>query len=170
MPTLIHILNNTPAWVWVLFVYLLIIGIKALQPRKVPWQQLLIMPSVFLIWSLYSLYNKYGTSLNIWGSWTPTLILGAVVGCYSMSKQNIKITSENYVQLPGSWYPLLSSMVFFAIKYGIGVSYALAPETRTYMWFWLTDVITSGLISGIAWGRFMHIRHSIKAGHQKHEN
>jgi hypothetical protein len=43
------------------------------------------------------------------------------------------------------------------IKYAIGVTHAVSPQTRLHVFFWMTDTIASGLISGIFVGRFVHI-------------
>lgn len=62
-----------------------------------------------------------------------------------------------HVYLPGSWYPLLLSMSFFILKYCLNVTYAIAPEMQANAFLLMTDVIASGLISGISAGRFVHI-------------
>ncbi len=48
----IEIVVGTPAWVWVLFVFLMANGIRALNDRVIEIKSLFIMPLVFLLWGV----------------------------------------------------------------------------------------------------------------------
>ena len=43
---IIHTIIGTPWWVWIILVYLLFVGIKALKPRIVYLPKLFIIPAV----------------------------------------------------------------------------------------------------------------------------
>ncbi len=61
------------------------------------------------------------------------------------------------IHRPGSWVPLVFALSFFIVKYALGLTYALHPEMRFHIFFWMTDAAVSGLISGTFWGRFLHV-------------
>lgn len=159
---ILDILWGTPWWVYALFVYLLIVGIKSLRPDSASLPRLLIAPTVFIIWSLYSINVKYGLSPTTVGLWALALSIGIFIGLSILSK-GIKINRQNMlVHIPGSWYPLICFMIFFVLKYSLGVTYAIAPNYATNIFFWTTDILASGLISGIFVGRLVYILNNIK--------
>lgn len=158
MYTVLNILSGTPWWVYVLFVYLIVIGISALQPHTVSLYKLAMAPIIFIVWSLYSFHGKYGFSFSTLSLWSLALLIGIFIGWIVFSYHAIKVSKTNMlVHLPGSWIPLFFYLAFFMLKYCIGVIYALSPEMRINILFWLTDVIVSGVFSGIFAGRFLHI-------------
>ncbi len=57
------------------------------------------------------------------------------------------------IHLSGSLIPLLLSLTFFVIKYFIGVTFALYPTSKKIVFFFLLDITTSGIITGISLGR-----------------
>ncbi len=156
---ILDILRDTPWWVYVLFIYLIHVGIKALRPQAVSLQRLMMIPVIFLAWSLYSLNKRYNIFIStpIVGFFLSVLALGVVIG-WSAFYRGIKVNkSTQLVYLPGSIYPLLLYMAFFILKYCIGFTYALWPHMQANMFFWMTDIISSALISGIFGGRFLRI-------------
>lgn len=52
---LFGVVTHTPAWVWVLFIFLISRGIKARRPATVTLERLAIIPAIFLIWDIYDL-------------------------------------------------------------------------------------------------------------------
>ncbi len=60
MTPVLQIVANTPIWVWVLLAYLLFIGIRALRPSTAPLWRIAILPMVFFVWGLASLYQMHG--------------------------------------------------------------------------------------------------------------
>ena len=51
---------RTPLWVWVLFAFLLFIGICALRTSTISFARLAILPIVFLVWGLSGFVTSYG--------------------------------------------------------------------------------------------------------------
>jgi len=153
----LDILSGTPFWVYAVFVYLIIRGVKSLQPNDIPLIRLTIIPFILISWSLYSLHSKYCLSPHIVGIWLLSLFVGILIGWFAFYR-NIKVNKKSMiVHLPGSWYPLILYMLFFALKYCIGFTYAVAPEMNQNIFFGGTDAIASGLISGIFGGRLLFV-------------
>ena len=153
----LSILASTPIWVYFIFVYLIIKGISASKSQIIPLQRMLIVPIVFLVWSLYSLNGKYGLSGTVLGLLVLSLGVGALIG-WSFCSKGIKIESKKLlIEIPGSWYPMILYMLFFILKYILGFTYAVRPELRINPLFWGIDSFASGIITGIFLGRLIHI-------------
>jgi teichoic acid transport system permease protein len=154
---ILDILWGTPWWVWAIFVYIVIVGTKLLKPTTASWQKLIIMPTIFLAWSLYSLYNKYNFAFHVFGCWLIMFAISIVLGWRFLSKHISVDKTTQLIHRPGSWIPLVFALSFFIVKYTLGVTYALHPEMRFHIFFWMIDATVSGLISGTFWGRFLHV-------------
>lgn len=155
---LFDILKGTPLWVWAVFIYLLIMGFQASKKRTILIARLPISPCIFIVWSLSSMHSKYGLNSLSLSLWLITCILGILLGFYVLQKETITINRENSsVQLSGSYIPLILAISFFAIKYIIGATYALQPAFKINPLFFGTDIVVSGVISGVSWGRLIKI-------------
>ena len=157
MPNLLQIISGTPFWVWIVFAYILFVGINALRKRIVPVYRFAIMPIIFVVWSIVSLYDKTTFSLIMWSLFYG---IGITLGYYMMRRLNISINKETYlVHIPGSVIPLIISCSFFLVKYCLGVSYALNPILKFNVIIAGFDGVLSGIFSGISTGRFLKILH-----------
>lgn len=153
----LDIVYGTPLWVYAIFVYLISKGITALKQRSIPLLELMSIPAIFSIWSLYSLKSKYGLLLPIVVTWLLALLTGMAVG-WIVFNRGINIDKKTrLVQIPGSWYPLFLYVASFIIKYYLGFTYTVWPEMQDNTFFWMLDVIASGIISGIFIGRLLPI-------------
>lgn len=156
--SIIDILLGTPWWVWIVLGVLLIGGIKSLKTSVVSLWRLALTPFIFIIWSLYSFYTKYGPFRNLYFLWAALGGLGLRIGWGVFAKKHITIDKSTLLaHIPGSRIPLLLSLIFFLFKYGLGVLWALAPETRSLTLLWIADVATSGFASGFFGGQFLRV-------------
>lgn len=151
------ILLGTPYWVWIVFSYLLWVGMQATKPSTIPLWRMSIIPLIFLSWSLSSIYARCIACEELLGFWIVALAIGAFLGRYLMSRLDFRIDADAMIHLPGSRSTLMLSMIFFIVKYGLGVTYALNPMMRSDLMVQTFDVMVSGLISGIFIGRFGYI-------------
>lgn len=156
--SLFDIIQGTPLWVWGAFIYLLIIGLLASKTRTVSLYRLVIMPIIFTLWSLSSIHTKYACSSLSFAFWLTAFITGIIFAIHALHKKVIKVDHKHkLVTLSGDYTQLLLVMLFFIVKYSIGASYALNPSLKTTTLFLGIDMIASGIISGIAWGRSINI-------------
>lgn len=154
---IISMLSHTPWWVYLIFVLLVIRGIQSLHAQTVPLIRLLIVPLIFISWSLYSIRIRHGLSTNSLGTWFLFACMGALFGLVFLY-QRISVDKKNMlVHVPGSVYPLIFFMIFFAIKYSIGLIQVINPQTYHDLSLWIIDLGSSGFISGIFTGRFINI-------------
>ena len=150
-----HMLAGTPVWVYVLFVFLLVRGIKSRQPATVTLGRLAIIPLIFFAWDLYDLVIYRHLSPLTIAVWIAALALGAALGYWLIKPERV-----SRGEAPGSLYrlpdysalPLM--MAAFAIKYVFGVMSAVSPETMARPGVSLAVVAVGGIFAGSFVGKF----------------
>ena len=102
MTPILQIVANTPIWVWVLLAYLLFIGIRALRPTTAPLWRIAILPAVFFVSGLFSLYQLHGLAPTRVIPWAAALIGGIAIGMLVASLQPIRADKVHHlVRTPG---------------------------------------------------------------------
>ncbi len=148
METFLGILEETPWWVYLLFIYLVFMGIKALSPRFVPIKKLIILPAVFTVWGALGLQWGLGTLLF----WLIALAAGCGLGWISVRRWKIRFDRRrDALHLPGSPSTLILALLFFSVKYFFGYYSATQPEIPDGMR--LAQAAVSGLLAGMFIGR-----------------
>ncbi len=150
MEAILDILKETPWWVYLLFFYLVLIGIRSAKPQTVPILRLLLFPIVLTIWSLIGLYSKWDWLAFF--SWTISLVPGCIFGWLSVRSWKIRFDRRRKtLSLPGSWSTLILVLIIFVVKYFFGYYSATHPAIpKTLM---LAQMISSGIITGMFFGR-----------------
>jgi len=155
LPSLLQIVSGTPIWVWVLLAYLLYVGIRALQPSTGPLWAIAIMPAVFFVWGIYGLYDMHGLGLGRVMSWVVALLAGTAVGIGLAGLQPIRADKvRRLVRTAGGPLTLVLIILIFSTKYVYGYLHAVEPARFADARFWLSEVIFSGVLSGMFVGRF----------------
>jgi hypothetical protein len=146
---------ETPPYLWGIFAFVIIRGLRALRNKTAPLYRFGIMPAVFILWSMVSLFQKTGLSLSVW---LLLWVIGIVVGYFMMRALHVTIAKDSgLVHVPGTVIPLITSASFFIIKYCLEITYRLYPLLKVSILFTAFDSGLSGFISGISLGRFLHI-------------
>lgn len=150
MKTVIEALQGTPWWVYLIFLYLLWIGIKASKTRVVSLKKMFIAPVLFFIWSIYN----YTNSPSKIGICIIGIVVGGCVGWVINKRLRVRVEKdEGTMTIPGTWTTLILVMVIFAVKYYINYSYAVAPKAKMDPAFYVPDLVISGFITGMFAGR-----------------
>src|SRR3990167_10036300 len=79
MNTIWDILEGTPTWVWVLFIYLMIIGFKARKIHVVSLFKLFILPALFFILAIYYLIVNFSSDVTAIFIWIIAFGVGTVL-------------------------------------------------------------------------------------------
>jgi hypothetical protein len=152
---ILQIVANTPIWVWVLLAYLLFIGIRALRPGTAPLWRIAIMPVIFFVWGLFSLYQLHGLSLARVLPWALALVGGTAIGMAIANLQPIRADKMRHlVRMPGGPLTLILILLIFATKYEFGFLHATQPALFAEPRFWLAEIAISGVLAGMFIGRF----------------
>ncbi len=148
------ILTHTPIWVWLLLGYLLLRGIRALRAREMTVQRMLVLPILFLVWGVWSVFAELS-------NWPVALVafamllgaglpVGWLLGLHLPPAHFDR--STGLISRPGSPQTLILVTLGFSLKYILTVYLAyepaLASEANTCALFGGI----SGGIDGIFWG------------------
>ena len=119
----VYILKSTPFYVYLLFIYLMLIGIKATKPRVVLYPiKLFITPLVFLAFFIKQL-NRIEDLLLVF-----VLITISIFINLKLFKPPPVQIENNISIIPGSWQPLFIIIVIFSIKYLFGYMRTVKPH------------------------------------------
>ena len=151
---IIEVLSRTPVWVWVLFAYLILRGVKALHPREVSPARALLIPVIFLVWALSGIH----TELSDWSvalvAFAFALVLGLFAGWWNAAR--LPAASFNLatgkIGRPGSAVTLVLVILAFIAKYILSVALAMHPQLAGQSGFAVIFGGISGLVDGVFWG------------------
>ncbi|TNF67512.1 MAG: hypothetical protein EP298_06910 [Gammaproteobacteria bacterium] len=156
--TIYYTLAYTPWWVYVLFIYLLFIGIKASKPSHKPISKLAIIPAIFLILSIESLINQtnlHGINLLAYAiALVIGIIIGFIIACF-IGAQATKENNKYIIILPGSWLTLILILIIFISKYYFGFKVGDNPNLIHNLYFTITMLSVYGVTAGLFIGRFI---------------
>ncbi len=154
---MIEFLFETPGWVYAFFFYLLFVGYKGSKARTLPFNQLVILPTLFMGWGLWSLSESIEGQSQFALFWAAALFAGSLIGFLQVHHWHFHVNKERQtITLPPSWSTLFLSMTFFGLKYSLNYAYSTNPNALHQL---LTlDVTVSGFIVGMFLGRFWRFR------------
>ncbi len=163
MAFIFEILKETPWWIYGLFCYLVTLGLKATKRRTIPLKQLFLLPSIFTLWSLYSLATKFQTNIYLSTIWALSILAGYYLGWGLTRPQKLQADKKRrLIVLPGSWAPLISFLLIFSGKYFFGFTYATNPDASHSLAYLGPDIGLSGILTGIFLGKLLCIWHKYK--------
>ncbi len=156
-----QLLEMTPWWIYLLFTYFLMLGVRASKPTVVSFKKLTVIPIFFLGWAIYSLFADLENRYFFLIPWIFALLAGSFIGYLQVRNWPLLVDAERQtISLPGSWSTLLLSISIFALKYIFGLVYATDPMAYKNSAIFGTDLIFSNLFVGMFWGRFWHFSRS----------
>jgi len=154
--SLVEIIHGAPIWVWVLLVYLLSRGFKALKSGTAPLSRLAIIPAVFAGWGILHLLTSPLVGWSAALAWSFGALAGIVVGVFLASRSRFIVDpAANTVMLPGSVVPLVLIVLIFATKFWLGVELATVTNLSMLGWYAMIDASVSGIVAGVFGGRFL---------------
>ena len=123
------ILGQVPAWVWLLLVALVALGLAQTRDRWVSAARLRRMPLAFVAFSAWSTVSAFG--------WHGLTVLGFLAG-FSATRQLIAASgwpgaaphdpARDAYFVAGSWAPLAVMMSIFVLKFLMGMTLAMSPQ------------------------------------------
>jgi hypothetical protein len=155
-----EILRATPIWVFVLFAYLLWMGLQRLRPGVRDIRRIGIAPAVFIAWGLVGLAGRSGPVSLTLAHWLIGAALGGALGL-AMNQPLQVDRVRRLVRQPASAVPLIRNLTIFGAHYLLNVAAGLYPQSRGDIMGW--DIYVSGLSAGyfIGWAiRFLREYHA----------
>lgn len=156
MEVLTEILEDTPWWVYLLFIYLVFIGLRATRPRTTSLNKVFFLPLIFTLWNLAWLYERIQGHFLLLFFWPFGIAVGIFSGWAMVRKWHIAYhKSQRTISLPPTWSTLILILLVFAVRYFFVFNYEIHPEKASHLF--LADSLISGTITGIFIGRSFHI-------------
>ena len=155
----IAIVQHTPAWVWGLLAALVAIGLRQTRPLEMSLTRATVLPLVLTALSLGGALSAFGhmpVALAAWAAGVATAI--------GLARKAVTVRGASWaarrglLQVPGSWLPLGLIVSLFAVKYGAGVSLALAPMLASDTSFAGLCSLAYGSFSGLFLARALSLR------------
>ena len=139
-------------WMWIALIYLCLVGIRAIQTGGICIRTFSTIPVIFILSKYHILFYS---SLHVWGIYFVFLVISAIFGYMMAAKEEIKFAEKSHdIQIPGSYSVLISTIVFFTIKYPLGyLLHSLnsnIPIPCIYR-----DIAIIGLFAGFFFGKFI---------------
>lgn len=152
METLLEILEETTWWVYLIFLYLLVIGCNAARRRTMSLKKIFVLPAVLLLWFFFEFYEWWPGTWTALFYWLLSLAAGIGLGWFTVHKWKIYVDRQRkIIILPGTWSTLALAMLFFFIRYGFALYYRTHGDiSHTAL---LVDLIVSGILNGAFIGR-----------------
>ncbi|KAA9000606.1 hypothetical protein FJU30_10290 [Affinibrenneria salicis] len=150
MTLIFNTMRHTPSWVWVVLLLLIYSGLKARRPRRQTQLRLLLLPAIFLVWGLVSIF----LALPAWGAGLVGFA-AAFVLCGALSWRLNKdvgyydASGGQYVRAGTGW-PLVVMLLTFAGRYYCAIQLAWEPTLATSAVF----CALSGIVGGFSAGFF----------------
>ncbi len=152
---LLGVVTHTPAWVWVLFIFLISRGIKARKPATVTLERLAIIPGIFLIWDIYDLVVYRTLTPATVALWTAGILAGAALGYFQIKQAAItRAEAPRSLYRQADYTALPFMMLAFAVKYVLGVMSAISPHAMQQPAMSALAIISGGVFAGVFIGKF----------------
>ena len=149
-------LQNTPWWVYLVFVLLLVRGVKASRPRLISLRRLCILPIVLLGVSLYVLLVVVTPGSATIGAWLFCLFIGGVLSFIQIERQTLVFDKKRHlVKTSGTWTVLILILLIFFSKYYFDYTLTIDPQEIHHLIFRLSLCGVSGLCNGLIIGRLV---------------
>ena len=144
------VVARTPPWVFVLFAYLLWIGIMRLRPSVRDVGKTWITPGIFIVWGVARLFHRPGDFSYVATHWGIAAVIGGVLGSLGGMKKMLVDRPRQLVRLRGSVMPLIRIILIFGAHYLLNVAAAVHPENQSTFLAW--DIYVSGASAGYFFG------------------
>lgn len=146
---MLQILSHTPAWVFILFVVLLVFGLLQTRSRGVKQFLAYLLPTGMIILSLAGVQSSFGIEAMPIGLWAVGLIIVALVGYKFFPLKGVSYDArQRAFFIPGSWLPLVVIMAIFFTKYTVAVMHGLNNSLANDPVFEMALSLSYGCFSG----------------------
>lgn len=153
-----QILSHTPAWVFALFLGLLMFGLMQTRTRSVRTLPALLLPFGMIALSLAGIQSSFGIAPVPLASWALALALATLVGHALFRDDRVRYdaTAKAYF-VPGSWVPLAVIMAIFFAKYVYAVMNAMNAAVIATPLFVVGLCAVYGVLSGYFAARALNL-------------
>jgi hypothetical protein len=128
---IIEIIRHTPVWVFLILAGLVYLGVRRIRSSEIPARQLLALPIAMTCFSLFGLWQTFGTSVVAATAWTLVFASLLAAGWTLPTNSGVQYSAASRsIRVPGSWIPLALMMTIFFLRYVVAVLLAMHPSLR----------------------------------------
>ena len=143
---IIEMIKGTPLWVFIIFAYLIWVGLKDTKPQTNALPIFFIAPIILIALNILQIGKDESLCYSGY------VIIGAMVGVALTWHSNFVIHKHNAsISTPGTWQTLLLFMSIFAVRYYFGYQKAISPTFKADLNE--LESAASGIIAGIFLGK-----------------
>lgn len=165
LETILKTLANTPFWAYLIFGYLVYVGISATKTQVVHIFRVTILASLFFILSITRLKNFLDIDKLAPYIWLTSIFIGIIIGWTLGYSQKIRIDKENkLIELSGTWIIFIILMFIFFSKYALSYLSFTNPSITQNIKFIRISIITSSLPAGVLIGRVLYYFYRFQKG------
>ncbi|WP_422645847.1 DUF6622 family protein [Xenorhabdus doucetiae] len=157
--SILAIIKGTPIWVWILFIFLIQRGIKALYDREMRLDRLFFMPILFFIWAIYSVLNETTFSDSAFLALIAGIIVGGTIGWGLWRNQpRLRKNNENGLIIrSGTPLTLILIVIVFIVKFVLSAMMSIHSELLYSFNFNVIFGFICGLTDGVFWGGTLNL-------------
>ncbi|MBI5346495.1 MAG: hypothetical protein HZB76_05075 [Chlamydiae bacterium] len=158
MISFIEIIKTIPWFAWLLFFYVILKGVKALRPQVLSIKKVFVVPLIFVVLGINGLMMKQNLTFLHVAIWMGMFTISAYLIWRHM--RPLKVQSDKQkglIQLPANASTLVLLLSFFVSKFTFGFLSATHPELKANLFFYLSDIMISGLVCGLSFGRLISL-------------
>lgn len=153
-----QILSRTPAWVYALFILLLVFGLLQARTRTVRRVPALLLPAGMIALSLAGIQSSFGLAPMPVAAWAVALAVASLAGHALFRDERVRYDAAAKAYfVPGSWAPLAVIMAIFFAKYVYAVMNAMNAAVVTTTAFVVGLAAVYGVLSGYFAARAMNL-------------
>lgn len=146
---LLQIFSGAPKWVWLVFAYLVFVGVRFLQDRIVFLPALLIVPVIF------TAIKASGCPLSLAKNFAIIALFTLLSWAYNFRIKVEPVGPYLWATIPGTPMYLLIFILIFATRFGFGVLQTTNPIL--YGQYAAIENYLTAVYTGALWGRVLAI-------------
>lgn len=154
-----QIITNTPIWVFILFFFLVFLGLAQTRDKEISIKRVFILPLIMLLLSLAGLFTAFGINIISISFYLLALSFAIVLNIYlKLPRNSIYKKEEKIFFIKGSFIPFFIIMAIFFTKYFVGVVSARELSFINSLSYIITISSLYGFYSGMFFGRIFVLK------------
>lgn len=145
MNTILEYLQQTPWWVYLIFAYIIFVGVKGLSGREIRVKKLFILPVLFVVMDGSSIMaSPLMMSVKL-----VSVVVGVIIGiglgvAWAKHQQPTPVKGKRLtLKLRGSWVAMFAMLAIFILKYVEAVLQSIHSP-------YITEPVSGGVIMGFS--------------------
>ncbi|UXH79885.1 DUF6622 family protein [Roseateles amylovorans] len=160
-PDLLTLLRHIPTFVWIILIFILVMGRRQSRPQAMSRTRLWMLPAAWLCFGAWGVSSSFGGSGAALLAWAAGVAIGAVLVRATGWPRGARFDSAaGHFLVPGSWWPLAVMLGIFCSRFAVGMSLSLHPALAQQTLFADGFSLLFGVFGGLFLGRALTVLRS----------